>query len=251
MITHIHPFGISVQIYWLMYFLGFITIFLFNAFYGKKYGLNPKKGFLFTVVSYIAIYLWAYILAWIESGFKNWGHHNAVRVYVWMPVVLLLVAKLFKTDWRKSCEFIAPSTCIVYGIARLGCLFPGCCYGYPCEWGIYSNEAGMKVFPVQLCEAVTSLVIAGVVLYIAWKKGYSARAKTYPIMLILYGSTRFIWEFFCDNEKVFLNISALAMHAALMFIVGIISFIVLSAKDKKEPETAKTKNGNGKKVKKA
>ena len=224
--------GFSVTPYNSMYILGFVAVFVFNTFYGKKYGITRLKSFLLTLSSYVFIYVFAYLLAWAESGFKDWGHHNAVRVYVWMPVIMLLTSKIFTLDWRKSVEFITSSTCIVYGIARIGCLFPGCCHGYPCSWGIYSAEAGERVFPVQLCESLTALAIAAIILVLAKKRDYSRTAKLYPLMLILYGSTRFIWEFFCDNEKIFLGLSSLAMHAALMVAVGTVSLIVLTKKDK-------------------
>ncbi|MBQ6878166.1 MAG: prolipoprotein diacylglyceryl transferase [Oscillospiraceae bacterium] len=224
----------SNNLYWGCYILGFLTIFVFNTFYAKKFDINKGKAFVLTVLSYILILVWAYVLAWAESLFTNWGHHNAVRVYIWMPALLYVLAKPMSIEWKKACDFIAPSTCIVYGIARLGCLFPGCCYGIPCEWGIYSDCTGYEVFPVQLCEAITSLVIAFFAIYMNRKKEYIADSKTYFIMLIPYGISRFIWEFFADNEKVFLNISSLALHALLMSVVGIVMLIILNKMEKKK-----------------
>ena len=46
-------------------------------------------------------------------------------------------------------------------------------------------------------------------------------------MLIPYGLSRFVWEFFADNEKVFWNISSLALHALLMSVVGAAMLIIL------------------------
>ena len=43
-------------LYWGCYVLGFVTIFIFNFFYAKKYGLDRKKALLFTIVSYAGIY---------------------------------------------------------------------------------------------------------------------------------------------------------------------------------------------------
>lgn len=134
-------------------------------------------------------------MAWVESLFTDWGHHNAVRVYIWMPALLFVLSKPMSIDWKKLCDFIAPSACIVYGIARLGCLFPGCCYGIPVEWGawgIYSQEAQSIVFPVQFCEAVTALALAGFAMYMNKRKKYVADSRTYFIMLIPYGLSRFI-----------------------------------------------------------
>lgn len=216
------------------YILGFLSIFVFNTLYGKKFGIKKPKAFVLTVSSYLLIFAWAYVLSWLESLFSDWGHHNAVRVYIWMPLLLFVLSKPMNVNWKKACDFVAPSACIVYGIARLGCLFPGCCYGIPWENGVYSASAETAVFPVQLCEALTALALAGLSIYLNKRKKYIADSKTYFIMLIPYGLGRFIWEFFADNEKVFFNISSLAMHALLMSIVGAVMLVVLHIKDKKQ-----------------
>ena len=215
-----YDLGIANTLYWACYVIGFITIFVFNSIYGKHYGIRPSKSLAFTLISYIIIYAWAYILAWVVNGFE-WGHHNAIRVYIWFPLVLLLTGKLFKVDWKTACEYITPSTCIVYGIARLGCNFTGCCYGIAADWGIESVEAGHRVFPVQLCEALTALGIAWIMIRLAKKRDYKPDGTLYPLMMILYGETRFLWEFLADNEKVFLHISELALWALLTFVIGL------------------------------
>ena len=225
--------GKIIDLYWSFYVLGFLTIFVFNTFYAKKFNIHKGKALLLTILSYLLIFGWAFVLAWLESLFTDWGHHNAVRVYIWMPVLLFVLSKPFSIDWKKACDFIAPSTCIVYGIARLGCLFPGCCYGIPFEWGIYNEFLGYRVFPVQLCEALTALILAAVAIYLNKKKKYNTDSKTYFIMLIPYGLSRFIWEFFADNEKVFLNISSLALHALLMSVVGAVMLIIFRQRERK------------------
>ena len=215
-----YDLGIANKLYWLCYILGFITIFIFNGLYSKHYSIKSSKAVLFTITSYVLIYAWTYVLAWVANGF-TWGHHNAIRVYIWFPLVLLITSKLFKLDLKTACEFMTPSTCIVYGIARLGCNFTGCCYGIPAKWGIYSVQAHNTVFPVQLCESITALTIAFYIIHLARKREYKPDGTLYPIMLILYGGTRFIWEFFADNEKIFLGLSELALWAFLTFIIGL------------------------------
>lgn len=228
--------GQSMNLYRDFYILGFVTIFVFNYFYARKYRLPQGKTLLVSISSYLLIFGWAYVLAWVESLFTDWGHHNAVRVYIWMPFLLFVLSRIVRMDWRTLCDFTAPSACIVYGIARLGCLFPGCCYGIPCDWGIYSANAGYMVFPVQFCEAVTSLALAMYCLFRNKRRNFAADGRTYFIMLIPYGLGRFFWEFFADNQKVFLNISSLALHALLMTVVGAVMLLVLNRKDQKAPQ---------------
>lgn len=234
-----YDLGIENTLYWGCYVLGFVTIFVFNAFYGKHYGIKPGIALAFSVLSYVLIYAWTYVLAWVMNGFE-WGHHNAIRVYIWFPLVLLFIGKLFKIDFESACEFMTPSTCIVYGIARLGCNFTGCCYGIPASWGIESVEAGYRVFPVQLCESLTSLGIAWLIMRLARKRNYKSDGTLYPLMMILYGGTRFLWEFLADNHKLFLHISELALWALLTCVIGIAWYTTISERNRrKEKHKAK------------
>lgn len=219
-----YELGIENLLYWLCYVIGFLAIFLFNAFYGKHYGIKPGRALAFTIVSYVLIYAWAYVLAWIVNGFE-WGHHNAIRVYIWFPLVLYFTGHIFGIEWKKACEFVTPSTCIVYGIARFGCIFAGCCYGIPAPWGIESIPAGHYVFPVQPCEAITALIIAALIVIRAKKHNFKPDGTLYPFMMILYGGTRFLWEFLADNKKLFLGISELALWALLTLIIGFAWFV--------------------------
>ncbi len=53
-------------------------------------------------------------------------------------------------------------------------------------------------------------------------------------MLILYGGTRFIWEFFADNEKIlFGKISELAIWAFASVVIGVIWFAFVLLKPQK------------------
>lgn len=217
----IESLALSNALYKLCYVLGFVIMFIFNTYYGKNYKIPKLKAFIFSLISYIIIFAWSYVLAWVANGFK-WGHHNAIRVFIWMPVVLYFTGKIFKIGFKVCCDYITPSTCIVYGIARLGCIFAGCCYGYKADWGMYSRSAGYRCIPVQLFEAITSLAIAMIMILLAKKRKYDpTKANLYPIMMILFGSTRFLWEFAADNKKVIFNISELAIWALITFIVGL------------------------------
>ena len=77
------------------------------------------------------------------------------------------------------------------------------------------------------------------IIHIAKKRSYNPDGTLYPLMLILYGGTRFIWEFFADNDKLFLRISELALWALLTFLIGVVWYVtVKEANRKKKPEKA-------------
>ena len=65
-------------LYYGFHVLGFVCIFLFNAWYGKKREIPIWKSTVTTVLVYGITYIWIYVLFWIESGFTNFGGNNIV-----------------------------------------------------------------------------------------------------------------------------------------------------------------------------
>ena len=60
--------------------------------------------------------------------------------------------------------------------------------------------------------------------------------RVYAMFLVTFGGTRFLLEFLRDNEKLFLGISSLALHALFMVLVGTVWLMVLYEKNQ---QTAK------------
>ena len=61
----------------------------------------------------------------------------------------------------------------------------------------------------------------------------SLRKYIVLIFLILFGVTRFFLEFLRDNQKVFGNVSILALHCVLMVVVGAVWLIIRQLRDRK------------------
>ena len=131
------------------------------------------------------------------------------------------------------CDFIAPCVCISFGVSHIGCIFAGCCQGYPCSFGIYYPFEQITLFPVQLFEAATALLIVAFLVYRAQKKNFVSDGLSFPLMLLCYGSTRFLWEFARDNEKILWGCSSLSFHALFMAVIGL-SIIIYVKYIKKE-----------------
>ena len=175
---------------------------------------------ILSFIVYTVTVIWMFILYWAFSGFKNWGGNNIVRIFIWVPLIAYPVCKIMKIDWKMCCDFLSPCVCVVHGIAHFGCMFEGCCHGYPWEYGLYNPRLHYNTFPIQPIEAITAILI---VLYISnreKKKNYEPDGLSYPIMLMLFGYSRFFYEFLRDNPKIILGISELAFHALVAGIVG-------------------------------
>ncbi len=228
--------GITISLYNAFFVLGFVGVFMYLLTVCKYYAIPKWKTIVFTILVYSVSLGWMFVLFWIDTGFTRWGGNNIVRVFWWLGVFVFPVSKLLKLDYWKCLDFVSPCLCINHGIAHFGCIFPGCCHGYPSEWGLYSNNAGVRCFPMQPIEAVIALGIAAYIWRREKRKGYGkgVDGMSFPIMLMLFGYSRFFLEFLRDNEKLFWGISSLALHALLNAIIGTAAYIIIRRKQKQE-----------------
>ena len=231
--------GINSIIYWALMGIAFAAALSYNILNCKHYNLPYSKTVFLTLIGFAVSYAWMCFVTWIDTGFKEWGGINIVRIFVWVPLIIWPLCKLFKVDWKTWLDFAGPSTlCLIQGIAHFGCAFEGCCHGYRMDNGIYNPALHYHTFPIQFIEAFVALSIA-IVLFVRQKKRhYKVDGSTYALMLILFGSTRFILEFFRDNNKLFLGLSDLALHALFMTLVGCAVFFTIISynKSKKNKE---------------
>ncbi|MBQ3230286.1 MAG: prolipoprotein diacylglyceryl transferase [Clostridia bacterium] len=213
--------------------IGFLVAFAFNLWYCEKYGISKKQACITIISAFSILVIWVYVLSWAETGFKSFGNKDLARGVVYVPLAVYPASRILCIKWKKACDLIAPCVCIFQGISHWGCIFTACCRGFECDWGIYNPALGFNAFPSQPFEAITALVIAIIVVIFAYRRKFETNGLAYPIMLMLFGSTRFLWEFARDNEKIFLGCSSLALHALFMMIVGIIAFVELKEKENK------------------
>ena len=235
-----HKFIISASmfvydgfLYDLFFALGFVAVFLFYLWRGKYFGVKPIRSVLLVLIVYPSVVLWMYIQYWLETG--SFGGNNIVRVFVYMPLFAIPASKILKLNWQKSCDMLAPATCVVHGVSHWGCMFAGCCQGFPVSrGGLFNPKSGRFCFPSQPLEALTAILIVAFLLWRERKNNYRVDGLSMPIMLMLFGFTRFFWEFFRDNEKLWLGCSSLAFHALFMGIVGLIMYVIIKKYNKKK-----------------
>lgn len=213
--------------------LCFVGWFLFNYWSGKRYGLEPWKRIVTSAVIWPLAYGLLFVLYWLESSFTRWGSHNIVRGFIYFPLIAIALGKLLKVPAKTMTDYIAPGVSLSQGIAHIGCNFAGCCYGYEAEFGIWNPKFNTYMFPNQALEALAALGVFAVCAVYAHRHQYDSNGRNYPLFLILFGVTRFFLEFLRDNQKIIGNVSILALHAALMVVVGGIWLAVLVVRDRK------------------
>ena len=235
--------------------LSMVVWIVFYIFYGKHIGLSKPKAFLAAVYTCVTTFLMIFILTWIESGFKQFGAQNAVRVFAVEIIIIYTQKFIFGIDFRKNLDYCSVWPCLWYGVGHLACLIPKCCHSFTYVEGsaLYKISyalTGTALFPQQLCEAVCALIIALVMWIIMRKKNYYIGGRMFFVMLITYGVQRIFWEFFRDNNKViifkefasaistetdkaYIGISNLALWSLAMVVEGVIALIILNKLDKK------------------
>lgn len=125
-------------------------------------------------------------------GESNMAIYGAV---MFTPIILLIACLIFRQPWKRIIDMIAPSGIIFTACAKLGCMFIGCCTGIECSFGVYSYRYETRVFPSPVFEFITMLIIIVIGFRYAFKSKKFVSGTVYPVMGILYGGTRFFWEF--------------------------------------------------------
>ena len=219
--------------YYLFHVIGFVASVLYLFWVFPKYRVKRLNGLALAACTYLTAYALMLVLFWIITG--DFGGQNVIRIFLFLPLILFLYAKTFDVDYKTSLDFAAPVLCIAQAFGKIGCTLSGCCESFlEVSWGVYHPDLEVRLFPVQLCEGLTALIIAISVIVIASRKGFKCNGITMAWMWVMFGSTRVIWEFFRANEKLFLGLSELALWSIALTVAGVIWLILDKKKGEKE-----------------
>lgn len=107
---------------------------------------------------------------------------------------IITVSRVRKRDVMETLDFASPAFPLFHSIARIGCLFAGCCYGVPWSWGVVLQGENIVRFPVQLVESFCDVLIFALLLHRAKKVG--SDKGNFALYMTTYAVCRFILEFF-------------------------------------------------------
>ena len=163
--------------------------------------------------------LWFYI----ENGyFEGRSLYGAV---FFAPVVYLPLSLLIHIPYTKCLDFCAPTACMLLAVLKYECIKEGCCQGMVI--GLDENLCYIR-FPSQIVEAVAFIVVA--IIPYCMSRNPKYRGKIYPWSLVLYGSSRFVLNFFREiSEPYALGLSAGSFWSLCALIIGT-AWLYLAAK---------------------
>lgn len=237
--------------YTAIHILSMVIAVAFNTYYGYKLGLSKAKAALSSAFSLMLLYILMLVLAWVESGFKNFGAQNMVRTYAFAPLVFVVVCAVFKISYRKVSDLHAIWPMLLHGVSHFACIPEGCCGGFTYRNGtvlcdIANAMTGTNALPQQALESVAALLIGALMFLIAYKKKFNLNGRLFYVMIIVYGINRFFWEFLRDNDKVIVfgdfesavngsfGLSNLSFYCIGMILVGIVFLVAFRIQDQKK-----------------
>lgn len=141
--------------------------------------------------------LWLYLRNMVSGGFVFYGGLLGAVFAVKMA------SRYFALDFCKVIAFLTPAMPLAHALGRVGCAVVGCCYGRETRMCIgisYTDSMyapnGIRLFPVQILEALADLLIFGVLVFLLLKA--ADRYRSFGILemyLVMYASVRFLLEF--------------------------------------------------------
>lgn len=133
----------------------------------------------------------AMLMFFVESG--HFGGTSFFGAILFVPV-LMLPTLLLRVPYGTIMDLCAPAECLMLAFMKVDCLMSDCCIGK------YLPALDFQ-FPSQIIEMLTTLVIMLILLRMEQKPQW--RNSLYAHYLILYGTTRFILNWFRYGLKPF------------------------------------------------
>ena len=150
------------------------------------------------------------------------------------------LVRRYKLPWWRTADACAPGIALGQAIGRQGCFAAGCCWGKPTTlpWGVRFSELGQQVtgvpidvhlHPTQLYESFAAFIFFAFLIWLHRRKTFNGQVLlTYGV---LYGTTRFIIEFFRDDPRGDIlgltSLTHLSTSQLISLCVGLTCLVVL------------------------
>ena len=240
--------GLNKAFYYGMYVLGFALMSLITLRRCRKKGIERKKGFLYVLFTFAGGLLGAMLMGMIyTAAARRAGVNDVSFVAIFGAVIFtpfFLLAAL-AAERRKDptvrvgrvLDCVAPGSFAVVICGKFGCFLYGCCFGVDCARGVYNPLAGRTVFPVQLFEVLSMLVVLALS-YLLFSRPGVPEGAAYPVTAALYAPVRFCWEFFRYYPSAFrhfaLGMTFWQLCCVLVFAVSLAVLGCLFYKNRKK-----------------
>lgn len=154
------------------------------------------------------------------------------------------VIRRARINWFRAADAVAPALAIGYALGRVGCFLVGDDYGRPTDswvgvafpkglppttadslrgFGVavdptLPGEALLRVHPTQLYEVGASLIIFGILLWVASR--VKVPGRVFGLFLVLAGIERFLVEILRAKDDRFLGVLTVAQVISIVLVFG-------------------------------
>jgi phosphatidylglycerol:prolipoprotein diacylglycerol transferase len=220
-----YPFIGPVPAYAIFYVGGIILHFVVGRRIANRAGLKRRVWIAASVCYLVSMTLGAKILfdlsvsdfdlselltvrRWTRGGL--WG-----GLLAYFPLAILCVLLLSERK-AAALDLVATAVPIPWIMAKLGCLFNGCCYGKPSSlpWAITFPEgargapAGVPLHPMQLYEIAVMLILLAVFSLLSPDRWRGTKVLWF---LLIYGVGRALTDFLRGDMERSLPLGSLTM----------------------------------------
>ena len=215
---------LGISLYYIGYILSYLAVVVYALLLRKKYSFSILRSILMSIL----IIPLANVIMGALSFLDPVGGFNWVRAVLFIPAAVYIISFVMDTPFTKTMDFLAPAAALNHGIAHFFCIFEGCCYGYPSQFGIWNEKQQATLFPIQTVESISILLIFVFMIIYQKKKNYNTHGISYAQHLLLFGFTRFIYEFFRDDTEIRWHLSVFQGYTIAEFVLGIIGIILIA-----------------------
>ncbi len=133
---------------------------------------------------------------------------------------LILYARRQRWSVNVLLDSIAPFAALGQAVGRIGCFFNGCCYGFPFEGGLYFRTHGMRLFPSQLLDSATLLIVSLFLIRLQ-RRDTTGQGRIAAWYLVAAGLQRFLMEFVrADPRPYYFSLSVFQWMALVVMGIG-------------------------------
>lgn len=220
------------------FYLGMAGMLVVSLVIYRKLELRLWQALLFTVVAFLSDGLGAFLMGKVYTAFvASLGSTETATYSIYgavflTPVLVIASAAIIKQPWRNIIDMVAISEMVARAFGKLGCHVGYCCAGFEWEHGVYNARFDTNMFPTQLCEFFTMVIIIIVGFVILFRSKKYKPGTLYPLTALMYAGTRFFWEFtryynYEQEKNFFLGMtlwqvcSVIAAALAIVWLIGI------------------------------
>lgn len=205
--------------------LSFLWLFLFNK---EKLKAKTWEIVLVSILHTLFGVGFVKFFAIIEAGF-NADEAGAMSLYggiFFMPILYFAYAKIKKLPVGLVFDIFAVCLVGTLFLARINCLFMGCCLG------AFIDKGYTIRFPSREMELVVNSLFVAFAVFANLKDKFNA--KIFPFYLVYYGFFRFIIEFFRESDAADGPFHIAHVWSIISFFVGLLILGIQWVLEKKE-----------------